>query len=241
MKKSWPAGVLAAFLLMASLSYADGIDDLKRLITGSGNGDSRVAVATTPPETATADTAAVVDDSLIRLTPDRTKLLRLDQDAASVIVTNPAHASVALESQRLLVIMPRAPGTTAFTVLNRDGQVILEKSIIVTAAESKYVRVRRICDGAEGCVESAFYYCPDGCYEVTPVPAMDGPMEVPDAGGSGASISSLIPAGADPTMQQPPSFEDAELIEEIEEIQERATEMIDTLNLPDPREEGPVE
>ncbi len=117
------------------------------------------------------DSSAVMDDGPIRITPDQTKIVRLDQDAASVVVTNPDHASVILDSPRLLVVRPRQPGTTSCTVLNAKGDTIMEKTVIVASqARSKYVRVRRVCASQDSaCVPVAYFYCPDGCYEVTPV------------------------------------------------------------------------
>lgn len=147
------------------LSQADGTAELQRLIGGKTD---------SPALAAPSGVLSSAPDDAIRLTPDRTRILRLDQDAASVIVTNPAHAAVIMDSPRLLVVMPRAPGTTSFTVLNREGQTILERSVIVTGAQQKYVRVRRMCaEGDASCAASAYYYCPDGCYEVQPV-ADDG-------------------------------------------------------------------
>ncbi len=112
-----------------------------------------------------------VKDDILRLTSNKDRIIRLDQDAASVIVNNPAHASVVLDSPRLLIVMPRAPGATSFSVLNAAGDVILHKNIVVTNVEKKYVRVRRICGAGTdaSCVPTAYFYCPDGCYEVTPV------------------------------------------------------------------------
>ena len=106
----------------------------------------------------------------LRLTSNKNRIIRLDQDAASVIVNNPVHAVVMLDSPRLLIVMPRQPGVTSFTVLDSAGNVILHKDIIVTNVQPRYVRIRRMCGGGDAsCVPAAYFYCPDGCYEVTPV------------------------------------------------------------------------
>jgi hypothetical protein len=128
-----------------------------------------------------------IDD--LRVTPDKTAMVRLNTDAASVVVTNPAHAVVQLESPRLLVIMPREPGTTGLTVLDRHGKVILQKNIIVTAAQQHYVRVRRACGAQDpSCVPSAYFYCPDGCYEVTPVAGDGVTPEAPPMTGNAPDV-----------------------------------------------------
>lgn len=159
-------------VLAATFAYAEGKPD------GVSKMESLMAA---PKGMAMGNVAE--DDDIIRITPDKTKIVRLNQDAASVIVTNPAHASVLLDSPRLLVVMPRVPGSTSFTVLNSKGQVILERTVIVSGlAKQKYVRIRKMCDngGTGGCVPTSYFYCPDGCYEVLTVPPDNGAVNVPD-------------------------------------------------------------
>ena len=148
------------------------------------------------------------DDSVIRITPDKTKIVHLTQDAASVIVTNPTNLSVLLDSPRLLIVMPRTPGTTSFTVLNAKGQTIAEKTVIVTSnAKPKYVRIRRVCDNAgAGCVPTAYFYCPDGCYEVMTVPPDNGATNVPDVPANPVALqTNASPDGHDiPIRVAPP-------------------------------------
>lgn len=105
--------------------------------------------------------------NIIRLTTNRNELIQLDQDASSVIVNNPAHASVMLDTPRLLIVVPHKPGATSFTVLDKNGKTILQKDLIVSNVEKKYVRVRRMCGNDPTCRPDSYYYCPDGCYEVT--------------------------------------------------------------------------
>lgn len=167
MLKSWPVLLIVlSFLTLGGHAFA-----------ASGSADS--------------GTSAPSEDAFIRLTPDTTKIIKLDQDAASVIVTNPAHARVLLDTPRVMLVMPRTPGTTPVTVLNAKGEPILEKTIIVSAAaKPQYVRIRRMCGqaGSGGdCVPTSYFYCPDGCYEVTTVdPAGDAAAIPPQQGGSPA-------------------------------------------------------
>ena len=78
MKKSCFVIVLLLSLLTVTAARADAsASDLKRILhTAESDGDSDD------------------DNGLIRITPDNTKIVRLDQDAASVVVANPAHAAV---------------------------------------------------------------------------------------------------------------------------------------------------
>lgn len=172
----WGLAALLAF--GAGTACADGIDEMTRLLK-AGDATAEKTVARQAPGG---------DPRAIRLTPDRTRILRLRENAASVIVANPAHAAVTLDSPRLLILMPREPGTTSFTVLNAEGKILLERNIIVSGtAQPQYVRVRRVCgDNTQGCQPSNYYYCPDGCFEVTPVVHEDSGSVPEVPGGAGA-------------------------------------------------------
>ena len=197
---------IALSLLISSPAFASSADDLDRLVRNGAESHAKVQVM--PPQNIepaagapAADTADTTDDTVIRLTPDQTKVVRIEQDAASVIVANPAHANVVLDSPRLLVVMPRMPGTTSLTILDAEGKTIAERTIIVSAmAKPKYMRIRRICSGSDAsCQPSAYFYCPDGCYEVMPVQ--------PDNGGGGNAPADVgnnaAPSVADPDLQRP--------------------------------------
>jgi hypothetical protein len=153
-------------------------------------------------------------DAPLRLTPDRAQTLQLDKDAVSVVVTNPVHASVLLDTPRTLIIMPRTPGSTSFTVLDGKGGIVLQKTVIVaTAAESNYVRIRRMCGPNDNtCVPAAYYYCPDGCYEVQPVQPVQGEVNMPpptgggNSGGSGIDTSDMQINQSPVQIQQGPDF-----------------------------------
>lgn len=204
MKKFFLFAGLIGGLLLANIattpSWADGID-------GSGN-NTKASAAT---EASQQDPSAVsADDGIIRLTPDNTKIVRLDQDAVSVVVANPAHASVVLDSPRLLVVMPRQPGTTSFTVLNEKGDTILERTVIVTStAKKRYVRVRKSCDSADSaCVKDSYFFCPDGCYEVLPTVPPTSPTPTPEIPGNSATsyvVSPPTEAGGGPIVTEQPS------------------------------------
>lgn len=104
---------------------------------------------------------------IIRIAPDESKILRLEKDAVSVIVANPAHANILIDTPRLLVIVPHQPGSTSFTALDANGDVVIESNIVVTGASAGHIRVRRSCAaGDDTCQSESIYFCPDGCYNV---------------------------------------------------------------------------
>ncbi|HCS23091.1 MAG TPA: pilus assembly protein N-terminal domain-containing protein [Alphaproteobacteria bacterium] len=199
---AWGLAALVAFTGFAA--YADGVEQMSRLLK---TGDSAASA------TAAQKAAAANGDPLaIRLTPDRTKILRLRENAASVIVANPAHATVSLDSPRLLILMPREPGTTSFTVLNAAGKVLLERNIIVSGAQPQYVRVRRVCGNDNACQSSSYHYCPDGCFEVTPV-THEGSGNIPEVQGAAAPAAAAAEAAQN---VEGAASEEPMIVEELE-------------------------
>ncbi len=103
----------------------------------------------------------------VRLTPDRTEMIALDDDAGNIIIGNPAHVNILLSNSRTLLLAPRQPGATQFTVLNAKGKVLMRRHVIVSGPKENYVRIRRTCTGVgSGCEPTTVYYCPDICHDV---------------------------------------------------------------------------
>ena len=103
----------------------------------------------------------------VRLTPDRTEMIALDNDASNIIIGNPAHVNILLSNSRTLLLAPRQPGATQFTVLDAKGKVVMRRHVIVSGPKENYVRIRRTCTGGvAGCQPTTVYYCPDICHDV---------------------------------------------------------------------------
>lgn len=105
----------------------------------------------------------------IYLTMDKSELVRLNNSAASVIVGNPNHASVLMDSPQLLVVVPKAPGATYFSVLDQSGKIILQRHIVVAAPKENYIRVRAAMCGDDECSKTENYYCETNgmCHEIS--------------------------------------------------------------------------
>lgn len=165
------------------------------------------ANAIAAPATGQMTESAVKGDEPLRLNLDTTKVIKLDRDAASVVVTNPNNVRVLLDTPRLLLVMPRTPGSTTLMVLDNNGDTILEKTVIVdSGAKSKYVRIRRMCGQAGSgpdCVPTSYFYCPDGCYEVSPMNPAADMAEIPAQAGGGTGALGAF-AGAQASDLQPP-------------------------------------
>lgn len=122
------------------------------------------------PEGSSAVEDVAATHPLLRLTPDKTEMVPLDRDAHSVIVGNPDHASVLIENARMLLFVPRSPGATHVSILDKDGGIIMQRHVVVAAPREKYVRIRRSCANATrqgNCEPVSVYYCPDMCHEVS--------------------------------------------------------------------------
>lgn len=105
----------------------------------------------------------------LKLMPDKSELVPLDREASSVIIGSPSHIGVVLDTPKLAVVIPRAEGATYFTVLDKDGNVIMQRHVLVGSPKKNYIRVRRSCsnaaDGAD-CQPTSVYFCPDMCHEI---------------------------------------------------------------------------
>lgn len=105
----------------------------------------------------------------LNLSPDKSELVRLPREASSVVVGNPAHITVLLDTPTLAVIIPREAGATHFTILDKEGKVIMERHVVVAAPKPNYIRIRRSCANAASgtnCQPTSVYYCPDTCHEI---------------------------------------------------------------------------
>lgn len=112
--------------------------------------------------------SGVLTHAALSIAPDRSELVRLDADAASIIVGNPFHLSVVADSPRTLVLIPKAPGATFFTVLDKDGQILMQRHILIATPKEKYVRIRKTCTNSaqQDCQTTNVYYCPDTCHPI---------------------------------------------------------------------------
>ncbi len=104
----------------------------------------------------------------VRLTPDKSEIIKLDREARTIVVGNPEHLNVLADTSKTLILVPRQPGATHFTVLDGHGEVIMQRHVIVASPKERYVRVRRSCAMSDNkdCQETSVFYCPDMCHKV---------------------------------------------------------------------------
>ncbi len=74
---------------------------------------------------------------------DQARILRIQRQAASVIIGNPSIADVTIHDARTLVLTGRSYGTTNLVVLDSEGAVLLDDSVVVSANEAHSLRIYR--------------------------------------------------------------------------------------------------
>ncbi len=120
-----------------------------------------------PKVTYQSDYDAGAKQQMVKLTPDKSEILRLDRAAGSIIIGNPVHLSILADSPTTLVLVPRLPGATHFTILDKRGEVIMARHAIVASPKEDYVRVKRVCrEDSDGCTDTSVFFCPDTCHEI---------------------------------------------------------------------------
>ena len=122
-------------------------------------------------DTSSADISST--HPILNLTPDKSELIKLDKDAASVIVGNPNHINVMLDTPNTIIVVPRSPGASYFTVVGKDGSIIMQRHAVVAGGsgdKENYIRIRRSCGtntSGRSCETTSVYFCPDTCHEVS--------------------------------------------------------------------------
>lgn len=142
---------------------------------------------------ASSVTGEVAEDLPLKITPDKPEVVHLTRDAVNVVVGSEEHLRVVPDTNRTLIIIPKKPGATFFKALDNDGNVIMQRHVIIAAPQKKYIRIRRACaDGDASCKGFSVYYCPDMCHEVSVVQdasATESPVAPTEASSSGTEAS----------------------------------------------------
>lgn len=104
------------------------------LITGS---------AISPLYAAETNRQAFNNATPITVTVDRAKVFRISRPAATVIIGNPAIADATIEDDVTLVLTGRSFGVTNLIVLDRDGEPVVDETVVVRGHETNTVRIYR--------------------------------------------------------------------------------------------------
>lgn len=90
-----------------------------------------------------AEMVEVEEKKAVVVTVDRAKVFRISRPAATVIIGNPSIADATVEDDVTLVLTGRSFGVTNLIVLDREGQPIVDETIVVRGHEENTVRIYR--------------------------------------------------------------------------------------------------
>lgn len=96
-------------------------------------------VATALAVLATAPAVPAFADEPVVVPLDQARLMKFPDRAATVIVGNPLIADLTIQPGGIAVITGKGLGATNFIVMDREGAVLLEKTIEVTGPRSERV------------------------------------------------------------------------------------------------------
>ncbi len=86
---------------------------------------------------------AMAADTVVDVFIDQATLVRLDRQAAEIVVGNPSIADVSIQSAKVLVVTGKSFGETNLIVMDADGKVFVNRRLIVQEPRSGFVTVYR--------------------------------------------------------------------------------------------------
>ena len=89
-----------------------------------------------------AGTDISINNAVI-VTVDRAKIFRVSRPASTIIIGNPAIADATVQDERTLVLTGRSFGVTNIIILDKDGEPIVDRTVVVRGHETNTVRIYR--------------------------------------------------------------------------------------------------
>jgi hypothetical protein len=87
------------------------------------------------------DQCATAAKNDIEVIIDEATLVRLDRPAAEIVVGNPSIADVSVQSAKVLVVTGKSFGETNLIVMDADGKVVVNRSLIVQEPRTGFVTI----------------------------------------------------------------------------------------------------
>jgi Flp pilus assembly secretin CpaC len=87
--------------------------------------------------------APVPTEGPISVSIDQAKLIRLPDRAATIVIGNPLVADITLQPGSIIIVTGKSFGATNFVAMDRNGEVLLERIILVQGAADPVVTVYR--------------------------------------------------------------------------------------------------
>ncbi|MCP4393031.1 MAG: hypothetical protein GY804_02000 [Alphaproteobacteria bacterium] len=104
-------------------------------------------------------------NSITKVAYNHTKLLRLSQEAATVILNKENIVSIKMETPKLFMLRALSMGETGLKVLDSNYNEIFSTTIVVAPEEGRHVNISRSTDNA-GFMETTLSCGSERCVEV---------------------------------------------------------------------------
>jgi hypothetical protein len=92
---------------------------------------------------ASAFAAPVPTGGPIAVAMNQAKLIRLPERVATIVIGNPLVADITLQSGGIIIVTGKSYGATNFVAMDRSGEVLLDRIILVEGAADPIVTVYR--------------------------------------------------------------------------------------------------
>jgi Flp pilus assembly secretin CpaC len=92
---------------------------------------------------ASAFAAPVPTGGPIAVNMDQSKLIRLPERAATIVIGNPLVADITLQPGGIVIVTGKSYGATNFVAMDRNGEVLLDRIILVESPADPIVTVYR--------------------------------------------------------------------------------------------------
>lgn len=99
---------------------------------------------------------AMASDDTIAVSVDQAKLVKLPTRVATLVVGNPLIADVTLQSGGMIVVTGKGYGATNVIAMDRAGDILVDRTILVSGPADKIVTIYRGIDRES-------YSCTPGC------------------------------------------------------------------------------
>src|SRR3954454_17568615 len=92
---------------------------------------------------ASAFAAPIPSGAPIPVNIDQAKLIRLPERATSIVIGNPLVADITLQPGGVIIVTGKSYGATNFIAMDHNGEVLLERLVLVESAADPIVTVYR--------------------------------------------------------------------------------------------------
>ncbi len=87
--------------------------------------------------------APVPSGGTIPVNIDQAKLIKVPERAATIIIGNPLVADITLQPGGIIIVTGKSYGATNFVAMDRNGEVLVDRIILVESAADPIVTVYR--------------------------------------------------------------------------------------------------